>query len=242
MSGVSPLFTFFPPLLVRRSWWVVGVQLSRSNCSSKWLVSLSCGVENVHYVRTQGEEVFKRRLHTAANIYRSSNVDMIYVPGDWKKAFRSPGPQYSCIYTITPGCMLPRRQARWGSQHQVTQRPTVKLNDCSGHSAAYNSRGGRVQIHRKSNHPKLYFYQDQPLFTYLWYTKSKMTINILRSRTSWTQWVNPIFVQSSLKWSKIEICSVVKWKIFSVSSDWGWLGPRPCNNRPNTPLDCNVLL
>ena len=70
------------------------------------------------------------------------------------------------IYTLTR-CMLPRRQARWGSQHQVTQRPTVKLNDCSGHSAAYNSRGGRVQIHRKSNHPKLYFYQDQPLFTYL---------------------------------------------------------------------------
>ena len=171
LSGVSPLFTFFPPLLVRRSWWVVGVQLSRSNCSSKWLVSLSCGVENVHYVRTQGEEVFKRRPHSAANIYRSSNMDMIYVPGDWKKAFRSPGPQYSCIYTFTPGCMLPRRQARWGSQHQVTQRPTVKLNDCSGHSAAYNSRGGRVQIHRKSNHPKLYFYQDQPLFTYLVHKK-----------------------------------------------------------------------
>ena len=75
------------------------------------------------------------------------------------------------IYTFTPGCMLPRRQARWGSQHQVTQRPTVKLNDCSGHSAAYNSRGGRVQIHRKSNHPKLYFYQDQPLFTYLVHKK-----------------------------------------------------------------------
>ena len=74
------------------------------------------------------------------------------------------------IYTLTR-CMLPRRRWRWGSQHQVTQRPTVKLNDCSGHSAAYNSRGGRVQIHRKSNHPKLYFYQDQPLFTYLVHKK-----------------------------------------------------------------------
>ena len=103
LSGVSPLFTFFPPLLVRRSWWggLVGVQLSRSNCSSKWFVSLSCGVENVHYVRTQGEEVFKRCLHSAANIYRSSNMDMIYVPGDWKKAFRSPGPQYRYLHIHT---------------------------------------------------------------------------------------------------------------------------------------------
>ena len=28
-------------------------------------------------------------------------MDMIYVPGDWKKAFRSPGPQYRYLHIHT---------------------------------------------------------------------------------------------------------------------------------------------
>ena len=69
--------------------------------------------------------------------------------------------KYLAVFT---GCIL--GDTRGGGSRcwkQVTQRPTVKLNDCSRQWAAYNGGGRRVQIHRRSNHPKLYFHQNQPL-------------------------------------------------------------------------------
>ena len=91
----------------------------------------------------------------------------------------------------------------------------MKLNDCSRHSAYNNGRGRRVQIHRKSNHPKLYFYPNQPLPAYnkvvagfdrnafmddsCEFHKSTMICNILLSRPS----------NSNLMCLTIQLCSVI---------------------------------
>ena len=46
-----------------------------------------------------------------------------------------------------------------GGGTEITQRPTEKLNDCSGPSVAYNTKGRRVRSYRRSNHPKLKFHK-----------------------------------------------------------------------------------
>ena len=125
---------------------------------------------------------------------------------------------------------------RRGSSRKVTQRPTAKLNDCSRHSA-YNGRGRRVQIHRRSNHPKLYFYPNQPLFVW----ENSMQCNILLSRPS-RSICSSNSVQSSLLSSgsnyqkEIWCCQVENFpSVIRVLGAWP-----PCNNRP--PPDCNVRL
>ena len=89
-----------------------------------------------------------------------------------------------------------------GGGTEITQRPTEKLNDCSGPSVAYNTKGRRVRSYRRSNHPKLKFHKI-PTVSDICIVLSTTNLNTQNTLGIHIQICSQDFVLSSSKWFKL---------------------------------------